>query len=944
MIRFMLQKLLYKKWMVISLLIGNILLIAVACSNPMYKNASLQRTLKKSFGDYIEKEGIYPGVVTIGSAMTRDQSNEEDYLKMEELSKTALKDIGLEQTDCVKMISTMKTNAASIMGREDNTRAHTMRIASMTGIDEHIKLLAGRMYDNAEKDGVIEAIVSQKTFVDANLILDEVMQFNDEKGKDGKPVTVKVVGVFTNSESEDPYWVCSPSEYATECFVSPELFEKQFINTKNQVYNVEALWYMFFDYEKLEPSDIKHIVKNTEKYAGEYNTKTMRFEEPAYLPILREFVLSQNKIVATLLTLQVPVLVLLCAFIFMISRQMLDLEQNEMALLKSRGSSKSQIIMIYLLQSVVIALASTVIALPLGAFLCKALGSANGFLEFVHRGSLRVKMDWQVVLYGLAAIIISIAVMVLPVFKDANISIVNYKQQKNQVKKPLWRRVYLDVILFGISVYGIYSFNDRKENMIFKVLSGESIDPMLFLCASLFIISAGVVALRIQPIIVKFVYLICKKFLRPAGFASFLQILRSRGKQRFMMVFLILTVALGIYNTTVARTILSNAEKNLEYKNGADVVFREVWKDNSAFLNSTASYEADEKLELTYTEPDYSRYADIPGVQSVARVLTQKVEVTGHKDSKDTEPLNISLMGINTKEFGETANFDTSLLPEHINTYLNVLGSNMEAVLLSMNFHTVLEYDIGDKIEYINEDGETISAVIYGFVDYWPSYMQTDYSISDEGALTTSERYLIIANLAKVQEAWGVTPYSIWLKMDGSSQPIYDYAEETDLSFTEFDDTASDMVDIRNNTLFQGTNGILTMSFIVVLILCCAGFLIYWILSIRQRELLFGVLRAMGMKKREIIGMLINEQIFSSGLSIVIGAVIGFLASDFFVPLVQIFYSTTEQAVPLVVVNRSIDMIRLFGVIGIVILICMVILAFIISRIRISQALKLGED
>lgn len=941
MIRFMLQKLLYKKWMVISLLIGNILLIAIACSNPMYKNASLQRTLRKSFGDYIEKEGVYPGVFTIESAMTKDQSNEADYIKMSELSETVLSDIGLVQTDRVKMISTMKSNAASIMGREDNTKSHTMRIAAMTGMDEHIKLLAGHMYDNSVKDGVIEAIVSQKAFVEANLILNEVIQFNDEKGPDGKPVVVKIVGVFTNSKTEDSYWVHSPSEYSTECFVSPELFEKQFINTEKQLYNVEALWYMFFDYEKIEPSAASKIVRNTEKYVNEYNTKTMRCDEPAYMSVLKEFILSQNKIVATLLILQVPVLVLLCAFIFMISRQMLDLEQNEMALLKSRGSSKSQIITIYFLQSVVITFVSAVIALPLGAFLCKVLGSANGFLEFVHRGSLKVRIDGQVVLYGLAAIIISIAVMVLPVLKDANITIVNYKQQKNKVKKPLWRRVYLDVILFAVSVYGIYSFNDRKENLIFRVLSGDSIDPMLFLCASLFIISAGIVALRIQPVIVKIVYLISKRFLKPASFASFLQILRSRGKQRFMMVFLILTVALGIYNTTVARTILSNAEKNLEYKNGADIVFKEVWKDNSAFLVSTATYEADENLELTYTEPDYSRFGNLPGAESVARVLKEEVTISGNKE---TEPLNISLMGISTKEFGETANFDTSLLPEHINTYLNVLGSNMDAVLLSMNFHTILEYDIGDKIEYVNDDGDVISATVYGFVDYWPSYMQTDYSITDEGALATNEQYLIIANLSKVQEIWGVTPYQIWIKTNGSSQFIYDYAEETGLMFTEFDDLSADMVDIRNNTLFQGTNGILTMSFIVVLILCCAGFLIYWILSIRQRELLFGVFRAMGMKKSEIIMMLVNEQIFSSGLSIVIGAVIGVLASKFFVPLVQIFYSTTEQAVPLVVVNKNVDMVRLFGVIGFVILICMIILAFIITKIRISQALKLGED
>lgn len=90
--------------------------------------------------------------------------------------------------------------------------------------------------------------------------------------------------------------------------------------------------------------------------------------------------------------------------------------------------------------------------------------------------------------------------------------------------------------------------------------------------------------------------------------------------------------------------------------------------------------------------------------------------------------------------------------------------------------------------------------------------------------------------------------------------------------------------------------------------------------------------------------MLINEQIFSSGVSILIGTMIGLLASRMFVPLVQIFYASTDQAIPLEVVNKALDMVRLFSIIGIVIIICMIVLGKLISRINISQALKLGED
>ena len=57
MLRFLIQKLLHKKWMVVSLLIGNILLIAIAVSHPMYKRAALNRMLTDEFETYIAQTG-----------------------------------------------------------------------------------------------------------------------------------------------------------------------------------------------------------------------------------------------------------------------------------------------------------------------------------------------------------------------------------------------------------------------------------------------------------------------------------------------------------------------------------------------------------------------------------------------------------------------------------------------------------------------------------------------------------------------------------------------------------------------------------------------------------------------------------------------------------------------------------------------------------------------
>lgn len=946
MFRFMMQKLIHKKWMVVCLLIGNVLLIAIACSNPMYKSASLQRMLAKQFSDYIAEEGIYPAYLLMESTITRGKSGADSYIGINDMAESISDTIGLSQTECVRYLATPRGSAVSTMQRKDNMGSRSISVAALSGIEDHIDIIAGRMYSDETADGVYEAIVSQSMLINCNYVIDEVVEFKDKNDASGNPLKVKIVGVFSNNEQKDEYWIKNPSEYETECFISFGLFDSHFVNVDNPTVEIQALWYLFFDYTKIIHSHVDGIIRQTEEIGREYNMRNARVTGEQYLPILKDFRLSEQKSLTTLLVLQVPVFVLLCAFIFMISRQMLDLEQNEIALLKSRGSSKKQIVTIYFLQSLIITGISIVIGVPLGIFMCTVLGSANGFLEFVHRSSLKIIPDMRTVLYCLGAACISIAVMVLPVVLDSNVSIVNIKHRKNKRSKSLWQRVYMDVVAFAVSLYGLYSINERKDVLMADMLSGKQMDPMLCLCASLFIISGGLVALRIQPLIVRLVYAVGVRLWRPAMFASFLNILRNGAKQKFMMVFLILTVALGIYNATFATTILSNAGESIDYANGADVVMQEAWKDNSAYIemmkkNGSTEEEGDAP-ELIYTEPDSSRFLNIEGVESIARVYREEVKVK--KKARGTEDVQAELMAVNTKEFGETVNFNQDLLPEHINTYLNVLSTRADAVILSMNFHTKQGYNVGDLFEYTTAEGQPANAVVYGFVEYWPSYSPESYTVNEDGVLDKQENFLILGNLSYIQNLIGVRPYQLWLKMNGSSKAIYEYAEESGTQFTMFRDSEAEKVSVRNDTLFQGTNGILTMSFIIVLILCCVGFLIYWILSIRQRELLFGVFRAMGMKKSGIIQMLINEQIFSSGISVAIGAVLGLAASALFVPVVQICYSAAEQVVPLVVVRRQIDMVRLFGVVGAVICICMVILGLLISKIKISQALKLGED
>lgn len=931
MIRIMLQKLLHKKWMVISLLIGNILLIAIAVSHPMYKDASLQRMLTDEFTSYLKENNENPALLSIVGRV-RKSDGFADYQKMKELSETICGELGLTEQLRAVHNNLITSTAVSAMDRDDAGTEKKLMIGSMSDLAEHSQVISGRMYsDSPAEDGCIEAVVTMSGFVNMNVLVGEELDFLYLSDADGNQIRIRITGVINNVSSSDEYWVESPDSFDKELLISPVLFDSLFQNGgKRFEYNTR--WYIMFDYEMISFRQAAVLAEKTEALSAEQEIYG-KLEEPAYLELLERFLANEKKVEVTLAILQVPVLVLLCAFLFMISRQMLEMEQSEISILKSRGAGKGQIFRLYLMQSAFLALISLAAGLPLGSFICRALGSSNAFLEFVQRRPLQIHYTGEVFVYALAAALVSVLMTILPAMKQSGISIVRQKQSRARRKKPLWQKLYLDVIILGVSLYGYYSFHRQQETLVSAVLTGEALDPLLFFSSSLFILGAALFCLRLQPLLVRLIYMIGKKRWKPAAYASFLEILRTGSRQYFIMTFLMLTVALGIFNTTVARTILANAEENLVYHTGADLVIQEVWPSNELQVK------LDPTVPLVYTEPDYGKYGQIAGVNSMTKVyINEDVQF-----KKGSEKGAAVLYGIHTKTFGETTSLPDGLMEKHYYDYLNELAVNSDGVLLSASFRDKLGYSVGDTISYMDASGNAISAVICDFIDYFPSY-QPEYSgLNPDGTAYIADCYLIVAHLSTIQKNWGITPYEIWFDVDSASG-FYDFIEANYISLSKCVDTASELIDIKNDTLFQGTNGILTMSFIVILLLCGAGYLIYWILSIRSRELLFGIFRAMGMSRGEIIKMLLNEQIFSSLLSIGCGTVIGFAASRLFVPMIQIAYSAADQVLPMKLLTQESDMARLFGIIFVVFVICLMILARQIFRMKITQALKLGED
>ncbi len=933
MFSLIIQKLLHKKWMVICLLIGYILLISVAICHPMYRTSSFQRMLTDEFKAYEEKYSKWPTVFSVnyrkaGKNTGLSVSTLENFIaEANEVFDVELKEKALYYT-----MNEIKVEP--LVMRDENV-GRAIKISTMTNLEDHIIMVSGRMpQEGIVDDGFIEVIVSTTAEQVQDLMLDEEYTSTTYSDINGDKFKIRVVGIFKKADTTDPYWSDSSLTLNKDGFVSEQTFRDLFMDgeDKQKYYSFNLNWYNIWDYSSIKPQDVKHLIAATAS-VKETQTLGKLVQANNYEKLLGNYSNKAKKVEATLLILQVPALLLLCAFLYMISGQMLSMEQNEISLMKSRGAKRGQIIGLYFMQSLLLGIVSLVAALPLGRMMCSILGSASDFLEFSSTRELEVTYSKDIIVYAAGALLAGVLMTVIPVISYSKVGIVNLKQGKHKRKRSLWKVMCLDIMCLAVSMYGFYNFNHNSASVSAAVLTGDSLDPLIYFSSSLFILGAGLLLLRIQPWLVKLIYMLTKRSMRPAPYASFLETIRSGGKQEFIMIFMIMTVALGIFNASVARTIVSNAENNTEYIYGADIVLKESWADNGTLV------QMDPEIEFKYYEPDYNKYSTIDGVEATAKVLrNQNTSFGGVKNASGV------LMGVNPADFAKVTDLDDSLNMFDFYDYLNVLAAVDNGALASMNMMTKLGLKIGDTISFSESHYGRTTVKIMGFFDYWPSYEPETYLLNRDGSLGKLDQYMVVTNLSYLQNEWDVTPYEVWVKTSDTT-PFYEFIDSrNNLKFSKFKDLGLIKEDIRTDTLFQGTNGILTMSFIIVLLLCAVGYLIYWIMSIRSRELLFGVLRAMGMRKGEITGMLVIEQIFCGLYSIVAGAFVGILSAKLFVPLVQGAYAADNQVLPLAITTSTNDLLRLFAVILGVMILCLAVIGRIVSHMNISDALKLGED
>ncbi len=926
------------KWMLICTLLGSIITVALLSSIPTYTEGIIQRMLIKDLENSQQSTGIFSGGYQLGYDNYYVTSDNKSFQKFKAYSREINNFIAKNPELPILAQATYENAGLLVIPKNDLSRKSSATLCSLSDLEKHIKIVDGKVPSQTFENGVYEVMLTEEGMEYLNLSLGNTYDIPDTKS-----YKIKVVGVFTYKSLDDPYWYKNITEFKSSILMNQD-FMNTYVCEKKGINN--ATWYIAYDYHQIK---VKNL--NTLLAAFKVND-TWSYKNNITYKRVADDIIKQNKqrirqLEITFIVLETPILVILAFYSFMISKLKIDFESNEIAVIKSRGGSSLLVFGIYFIESLIIGAISLIIGPILGLSLCRVLGSSNGFLEFIQRKALPLQLSLNTYIYSVAAVLFIFLSMLIPAFVASRTNIVLYKQKNANYKKvTFWKKYFVDILLLALSFYGLYSYTRQQKTLLNSGMNAADmvIDPLLFIISVLFIFGSGLLFLRVFPYIVRLIFWLGRKIWNPVLYASFIQVGRTSGWEQYTMLFIIMALSIGLFSSNSARTINKNMDDKVSYEIGADTIIQGDWTNNQPpVIPGMIGPDLRKRDAIYYYEPPFELYKGLSSAQSVTKVFKQD---DSHVYSKGRTAEKVSVMGIIPNEFGKTAWFRTDLLPYHWYQYLNIMTDTPSAVLVSKAFKEKLNLEDGDVISVVwpnvdsNNSSSSITGIILAFIDYWPT-LNPNKKIGN-----VQTPYFVVANLDYMQSLNLVEPYQVWLKKKPgiTFNDVMNEITDKKITIDLIKDSSQEKIIKRNDPMLQGTNGSLTLSFIVIIIITILGFLIYWILSIKKRILQFGIFRAIGLTSREIIGMICCEQLLITGSSIFAGIALGNITSKIFVPLFQMIYNSEQQVPPFNIVYDVNDYLRLYAIIAFMLILCFCIIGRLINKININQALKLGED
>lgn len=753
-------------------------------------------------------------------------------------------------------------------------------------------------------------------------------------------IPVRISGIWRARDASEPFWFLRMSAFTERLIVAEDSFTGVVgAQLQDEVYT--AAWHIVMEGQDISPGDAALLMRRTQtvqQRAAGLLSDTVLSRSP--MDALITYRRSASMLTILLYAFSVPILGLLLAFIMLASGLSADRRRQEVAVLRSRGAMALQMIGTATLESVLLGAVALAISSPVGAAIARLLGQAQSFLSFASVGDgLHVSVTSDALRFGAIAVAVGVVAQVVPTFGSAGYTVVSYKlEQARLLRRPWWQRVWLDFFLFLPAAYGAYVLANQGTLVELQGLLGESIqDPFMFLVPALGIFALTLFFLRFVPLLMTIVSWIAAHTRSVGLLMAARHLARTPNSYAMPLILLVLTLSLSTFTASLAVTLDGNVRDRIYYQVGADLRFHEQGAITQAESSAPASVLQGAETgtsDAAAIGPTWSfrpivDYLGLPGINAAMRVGTYPavaVVTAGRTEGVFT--------GIERTSFAQIAYWRDDFSGQSLGTLMNGLALHRDGVFVHERFLEENFLHIGDYIQVeVSTYGVStlIDLAIAGTFEYFPTWYP-------------SQGPLFVGNLDYLFEATGQQyPYDVWLDVAPGADLAALVNEDIGLLPEALRAPQLEIEAEKASPDRQGLFGLLSIGFAAAAILTVLGFLLYAIFSFRRRFIEFGVLRAVGLSIRQMTAFLGWELAFLILMGGGLGTLLGAVVSRFFIPVMQVGIDEASLIPPYIVDLAWPAILEIYALFIGLFVIASVALTVMLRRMRISEAVKLGD-
>ncbi len=794
-------------------------------------------------------------------------------------------------------------------------------VAFIEGAADNLEVTSGAPFEVAEDSQYLEVWVQQPLAVKLGLNVGDVHRLAYFAAGQQEPIYIHIAGIWTPEEGSEGFWYGDPTKTLQDHFLTTREAYVKFVEPRVYEGTGFNFWYYVLDDNKMQLDRVEQYARGltqVRRLSGEKLPRAGLDLSP--IDPLRQANQRKNMLSTMLYGLSLPVLGLLFFFLGLISAIAVRYQKGEAALLASRGANGFHILGISFMEALILGGVGIPLSLLTGYGLSRLAGQAYDFLSFGYRALPRTGLMGMDMRFFLATIAMSVLTRLVPALGAARQSVVQYERERSRPRvSPPWLRFTLVVPLVVSTAYAYRQVTVRGTlGMLSWEPSGNPLqDPLVFLAPMLFFFAAALLIASVFPLLMRLLDFVAARLFAVPGYLGFRNLGREGGQYANALFLVVLCLAVGAFEASMAQSANRWFVERLQYKVGADFSFKPV-----------------EEESLGARLLPVSDYLTIKGVEDATRIGDFPAEFKAPGASRSAK---IRLIGIDRLDFQRVAYWRRDYAPDSLGELMNRLALVPDGLLVPRQALGQTGLGVGDKIKMdvsVEYDRRTMEFTIAGIYDYFPT-------------VYTAEQPAVIANLDYIFDQAGMTLlHGLWLRtapgMD--AKRLYDAAGGLGVTITQIKDLRAMITDDTSRLERVGVFGMLSIGFLAAAGISILGLLMYISSSLVTRLQRFAVLRAIGFSLNQLMTVVTLEFVTVIVYGVGGGSLLGVLASRLFVPFFQLTEDPSLPVPPFVaeIAWREIGTFSL--AFGVLLGAAVAGLLYGVARRQLAQALRLGDQ